>query len=88
MEIGAIVKGHINEALGLGEDLKEKRMKICRQCPLFKDVLGGICNSNLWLNPKTNEISIEQENGYYRGCGCRLQAKTTLSTASCPAKKW
>jgi len=26
MEIGQIVKGHINEALGLNEDLKEKRM--------------------------------------------------------------
>jgi len=26
MEIGQIVKGHVNELLGLGEDLKEKRM--------------------------------------------------------------
>jgi hypothetical protein len=88
MEIGSIVKGHVNEVLGLNDDLKEKRMKICLKCPLYKDTLGGICNSNLWLNPKTGDVSTEQENGYYRGCGCRLQAKTTLSTASCPAKKW
>ena len=88
MEIGQIVKGHVNEVLGLNEDLKEKRMQICLKCPLYKDTLGGICNSSLWLNPKTNEISTEQENDYYRGCGCRLQAKTTLATASCPAKKW
>ena len=47
-----------------------------------------MCNSNLWLNPQTGDVRTEQENGYYRGCGCRLQAKTTLSTASCPAKKW
>jgi len=26
MEIGQIVKGHVNEILGLNEDLKEKRM--------------------------------------------------------------
>jgi len=26
MEIGQIVKGHVNEVLGLNEDLKEKRM--------------------------------------------------------------
>ena len=88
MEIGNIIHGHVNEVLGLNEDLKEKRMQICRKCPLYKDTLGGICNSSLWLNPKTNEISTEQENDYYRGCGCRLQAKTTLATASCPAKKW
>ena len=30
MEIGQIVKGHVNEVLGLNEDIKEKRMKICR----------------------------------------------------------
>jgi hypothetical protein len=29
MDIGNIVKGHVNEVLGLNESLKEKRMKIC-----------------------------------------------------------
>lgn len=88
MEIGKIVQGHVNEALGLNTNLKEVRMKICRNCPLFKDSMGGICNSKLWLNPKTGQVSTEQEDGYYRGCGCRLQAKTTLTTAQCPAHKW
>jgi len=45
MEIGNIVKGHVNEVLGLNVDLKAKRMEICRKCPIFKDILGGICNS-------------------------------------------
>lgn len=88
MEIGQIVKGHVNEMLGLNEDLQEKRMKICRECPIFKDILGGICNSELWLNPETGDVSTEKDYGYYRGCGCRLKAKTTLSTAVCPARKW
>lgn len=88
MDIGQIVHGHVNEVLGLNEDIKEKRIKICLKCPLYKDMLGGICNSKLWLNPKTGDVSTEQKDDYYRGCGCRLQAKTTLATATCPAKKW
>lgn len=59
MEIGQIVHGHVNEVLGLNDNLKEKRMKICHQCPLYKDILGGICNSKLWLNPKTGDVSTE-----------------------------
>lgn len=88
MEVGNIIKGHVNEVLGLNVDLKQKRMEICKECPIFKDILGGICNSQLWLNPKTGDVNKEYKDGYYRGCGCRLQAKTTLVTASCPAKKW
>lgn len=88
MEIGQIVKGHVNEVLGLNEDMKDKRMAICKKCPIYKDTLGGICNSSLWLNPSTGDVSTYQKDNYYRGCGCRLQAKTTLTTASCPAKKW
>lgn len=88
MEVGNIVKGHVNEVLGLNVDLKAKRMEICLKCPIYKDMLGGICNSKLWLNPKTGDISTGPKDGYFRGCGCRLQAKTTLTTASCPAHKW
>lgn len=88
MEVGNIIKGHVNEVLGLNVDLKQKRLEICRKCPLFKDVLGGLCNSQLWLNPRTGDVSTDSKDGYYRGCGCRLQAKTTLITAICPAKKW
>ena len=88
MEVRNIIKGHVNEVLGLNVDLKEKRLEICHKCPLFKDILGGLCNSELYLNPKTGDVSREQKDGYYRGCGCRLQAKATLVTASCPIKKW
>ena len=42
-------------------------MKICRKCPIFKDVLGGICNSKLWLNPDTNEVSTEPKPGFFVG---------------------
>ena len=88
MEVKNIIHGHINEVFNINEDISQKRLRVCYRCPLYSTKLGGICNSSLWLNPKTGDVSTEQENGYYRGCGCRLQAKATLSTASCPAKKW
>lgn len=47
-----------------------------------------MCNSKLWLNPDTGDISVHEKNGYKRGCGCRLLAKTKLKTAKCPAGKW
>ena len=88
MEIGHIIKGHVNELLDKNKDISEVRMEICRKCPLYRDILGGQCNPNLWLNPETNEISNRRTVNYIKGCGCRLRAKTRLENESCPAKKW
>ena len=88
MEIGNIVKGHVNELLNLNGDISEQRMQICRKCPLFVDVLRGQCNPRLYLNPETGEVSNKFRQGFYKECGCRLQAKTRLPGASCPATKW
>lgn len=83
-----IVRGHINESLGLHKDISVERMKICKTCPLFKAAYGGICNSNLYMNPKTLETSSTVLPGYIHGCGCRLNAKTRLPYATCPAHRW
>lgn len=88
MNIGNIVTGHLNEVLGLNKDLVKERMKICKICPLYSQRLGGVCNNRLWLNVKTGDISLEAKPGYNRGCGCRLQAKLTLSHERCPVGKW
>lgn len=88
MEIGNIVKGHANEMLGLNKDISEIRMEICHKCPLFKNTTGGLCNPKLWLEPNENKISTVRKDGYFKGCGCRLKAKTTLPNAHCPAHKW
>lgn len=88
MEIGKIIHGHVNELLDLNKDIAEVRMEICHKCPLFKDIVGGVCNPKLWLNPKTNEISSYSQPGFYKGCGCRIKAKTRLKEGGCPAKKW
>ena len=88
MEIGNIIKGHANEALGLNKNISQVRLEICHKCPLYKDTVGGLCNPRLWVNPNTDETSTERKDGYFKGCGCRLKAKTTLPNAHCPAHKW
>lgn len=88
MEVGQIIKGHVNEVLGLNKDISEQRLKVCYSCPLYSSKFGGVCNNKLWLNPNTGDVSVYPEDGYQRGCGCRLRAKTKLLNASCPLDKW
>lgn len=88
LPIGDIVKGHVNEALGFNKDFAARREAICKKCPIYSSKFGGLCNDKLWLDPKTDEISIKRKDGYVRGCGCRIPAKTTLPNATCVAGKW
>ena len=88
MEIGKIIKGHVNELLDINKDISQVRMDICRKCPLFLNELGGICNPKLYLNAETEDVSTVKMDGYVNGCGCRLAAKTRLSGSRCPNNKW
>ena len=88
MEIGNIIKGHINELLGWNQDVSEGRLKICYICPLYSSRYGGICSNDLWLNEKTGDVSAVPLKGYKNGCGCRLKAKASLVNAQCPLGKW
>ena len=88
-----IVVGHINESLKLEEKLYAERKPICDKCKLktISTILGiktEICNPDLYLNPKTNETSKYYKEGYYSGCGCRLEASTRVKDKECPAGKW
>ena len=68
----------------------ESRMNICKKCPLYKknEIAGAICNSRLFLNPDTGEVSEIKKPGFKSGCGCRLDNKTKTSYARCPLGKW
>lgn len=88
MGIGQIVKGHINELLDLNKNLSQERIQICKQCPLLSPKFGGVCNNKLFLNPKNNDVSLIPVEGYFKGCGCRINSKTRLPNAKCPAGKW
>lgn len=88
MEIGNIIKGHVNEVLNKNGDISKQRMQICLECPIYSTRFGGQCNGKLYLNPKTNDISLERKQGYFKGCNCRLNAKTRIKAEKCPAGKW
>jgi len=40
------------------------------------------------MNPETLEVSETPKEGFKRGCGCRVQAKTRLPYAKCPLDRW
>lgn len=88
MNVLDIIDGHVRELANIGEDLSKSRLKICYRCALFSPKFGGICNSRLWLNVNTGDVSTIEKPGYVNGCSCRLQAKTRLPNAKCPAGKW
>ena len=86
-----IIGGHINEFLGNKESLAKPRREICKKCPLYhiNNFWGWAeCNSKLWLNPETKDVSTKEKAGYVKGCNCRIEAKITVPNEHCPAKKW
>ena len=88
MDVGAVITGHVGELLGLNKSLSSGRLDICKKCPLYKPTItGAICNNKLWYNTETGDISLTEKDGYKRGCGCRLAAKTTVSYMTCPIGK-
>lgn len=89
MEVKNILVSHINEALGNNEELSKTRMAICEQCPLMiSKPWGLVCDSSKYVNPETKETSYIPLEGYYKGCGCRLNAKTRREDNHCPSKQW
>ena len=68
------------------QNINEK-LEICKKCPIYAKA-RGICNSNLWLNPQTDEVSSSPRAGFIRGCGCFLQVKTKNPNSHCVAGKW
>ncbi len=75
-----IIKGHLNELLDKQRDLYNDRIEICKSCPLFTNSkVGAICDSN-------KKVKINGQT--FKGCGCRLSAKTRLKNEKCILKKW
>lgn len=90
MSINQIAEGFYKSLTDKEKELYEDRIAICRECKLLKtdSVFGEICNGRLFLNPETNETSQVRKEGFMRGCGCVLRAKTRVKTAKCPLGKW
>lgn len=61
------------------------RLEICKKCPIFTN---RRCNSSLWINPDTDEVSTHAKAGYVRGCGCFVEVKARNFNNHCVAGKW
>lgn len=90
MSVGQIISGTLKNLLNRDEELYKTRISICRECKLFKidKLFGEVCNSEIYLNPKTNEISPIPKTGFAHGCGCVLGSKCRVQEAHCPVGKW
>lgn len=90
MSISQIAEGFYNNLVKNEQELFNYRIEICKQCKLFKkdNILGDICNSKLYLNPDTDEISTIRKKGFNKGCGCVLKAKCRVRSSVCPNNKW
>ena len=63
----------------------EERLAICSKCPIYNN---GRCNSNLWINPNTDEVSTYARIGFVRGCNCYIKIKARNIYNHCIAGKW
>lgn len=88
-QVGQIVIGHFKEITNKENELYEKRIKICKTCPLYTNSsLGPICDSKKCWNDKINSLELLPNKNNKCGCGCRLNAKTRLVEAECVLNKW
>ena len=56
-------------------ELVDKRLEICKACPLYKDTaFGTVCNPKLYINEE-GETSYIPKEGYKKGCNCILRRK-------------
>lgn len=65
----------------------EERLSICKKCGIY-NTSQEMCSSILYINPETNDVSLYQKDGYFKGCGCYCPMKAKRGTNHCPAGKW
>jgi hypothetical protein len=88
-QLEQISEGFYNLLMQKEQELYEDRIAICKTCKIMKNdnVFGPICNSGLYLNPITDEVSYIPREGFNHGCGCVLSAKARVKEATCPNRK-
>jgi hypothetical protein len=84
-----IAQGWAKKMLRQGEHLYNKRIVICRQCPLYNDnptLLKEVCDAHRCVDPITLKVSYDDN--AVCGCGCELSAALRLENKKCVLKKW
>lgn len=84
-----IAKGIFYEITKKEQALYEKRIAICKKCPLYgKNSLGEVCDASKCYNPKTGELLYAPATNFICGCGCMLNKKSRIKNAECVLNKW
>lgn len=86
-QIKQIAEGWTNDLLGREQELSDKRMKICKECPIY-DENADRCDSKKCLNKETGEITQYPGKATVCGCGCYMKKKTRVPSSHCVLNKW
>lgn len=70
-------------------DLKSKRLEICKACPLYKEgPYGATCNRSKYISSDGKDWSWMKKPGYVKGCGCSISSKISNPNNKCIVGKW
>lgn len=86
-QVGQIVEGWTNDLLGREQELSDKRMAICRECPLYNEKTDR-CDGKRGINTKTGELVQYPGPDIIMGCNCYCLRKTKSKRAKCVLGKW
>lgn len=71
------------------ETFIEKRLEICKKCPLMRMTEYGMkCDERRWISPDGTQASYFKKDGWKKGCGCYLNSKTRNPNNHCVCGKW
>ena len=72
------------------EDFAEKRLEICRKCPIctIDSEFGMKCDERKWISPDGTQSSFFKKDGWKKGCGCILQFKVRNINKHCVIGLW
>ena len=89
-QIGQIAEGWAKDIVKAEQELHDKRMKICRECPLFDEngLLGPTCSSKRCYNTKTNSVELYPSSDTICGCGCVMEKASRVKSKKCVLGKW
>ena len=86
-QVKQIAEGWTNDILGREQELFDKRMPVCKACPLYKEDTDQ-CDGSKCINPRTGEIVSYPMTEYICGCNCIMSKKTRVKNAHCVLNKW
>ena len=71
------------------KNVVNERMKICIDCPLYKETKDGpICDPKKYMSPDGSDWSYFKKDGWKSGCGCHLNKRTANLSNHCNHGKW